>query len=266
MHARLKDAMQRGNLQLFYQPQVAVASGHVIGVEALLRCADGVLDEVPPSHMVAAAQRTGLILPLSDWVLETACHQIAAWKKAGTSLRVAVNICAHQFRQTDLVDKVRSALHRTGAAARLLEVEITESTAMECPEWARAQLGALAKLGCTIALDGFGTGYASLACLKALPVSVLKIDTGIVKNIPHRPKDVKLSKSIIALAHSLEMALVAQGVETQEQLDFLRDHGCQAYQGWLFAKAMSAADLTALLGAAQHPQGRSTCAALTQPG
>jgi len=249
LHVRLREAIDLGVLKLFYQPQVDVVSGGIVGAEALLRWNDAALGEVSPARFIPIAETTGLILPLSDWVLETACQQIAAWELGGTPLRVAVNFSAQQFRQGNLPAKVHAVLQRTGASAQLLEVEITESVAMEHPALAREQLEALVALGCTVALDDFGTGYSSLAYLKALPVSVLKIDRGFVKDLPHGPNDVKISRSIIALAHSLDMTLVAEGVETVEQLEFLREQGCEVYQGWLFAKALDGADLTRRLRA-----------------
>ncbi|TDP74491.1 PAS domain S-box-containing protein/diguanylate cyclase (GGDEF)-like protein [Roseateles toxinivorans] len=247
MHARLKDAINRGGLRLLYQPQVDTCTGAIVGAEALLRWTDELLGEVSPSRFIPVAETTGLILPLSDWVLETACRQIAIWSDAGTPLRVAVNFSAQQFRQRNLPDKVRAALQRSGAPARLLEIEITESIAMVQPVIAREQLESLAALGCTVALDDFGTGYSSLAYLKALPVSKLKIDRAFISDIPHDMSDVKISRSIIALAHSLGLTLVAEGVETEAQLEFLRDHGCEAYQGWLFARALDAVDFSARL-------------------
>ena len=244
LHVRLKEAIHLGGLKLLYQPQVEVKTGRIVGAEALLRWHDDVLGEVSPNSFIPVAERTGLILPLSEWVLETACRQIASWEQAGTPSRVAVNFSAHQFRQGNVADKVGDALKRTHARADLLEIEITESTAMEQPVLAREQIEALVAMGCTVALDDFGTGYSSLAYLKALPVSMLKIDRTFIKDIPHDLSDAKISRSIMALAHSLDLKLVAEGVETGEQLAFLRDHGCETYQGWLFAKALEATDLT----------------------
>jgi diguanylate cyclase (GGDEF)-like protein/PAS domain S-box-containing protein len=246
LHTRLKEAIAQGILKLHYQPQVDVDSGVVVGAEALLRWYDPLLGNVPPSRFIPVAEATGLILSLSDWVLETACKQIAAWTGAGTPLRVAVNFSVQQFRQRDLPDKVRAALERTGAQARWLDIEITESVAMTQPEQAREQLNALVGLGCRVALDDFGTGYSSLAYLKVLPVSKLKIDKSFMDGIPHDANDTAISRAIIALAHSLGLTLVAEGVETEAQLAFLRQYGCDAYQGWLFAKAMEAEDFMAL--------------------
>lgn len=247
LHTRLKEAMAQNILQLHYQPQVDVETTAIVGAEALLRWFDPVLGQVSPARFIPVAEATGLILPLSDWVLETACRQIAAWTQAGTPLRVAVNFSAQQFRQRDLPEQVRAVLSRTGARAQWLDIEVTESVAMKQPEQAREQLNALVALGCRVALDDFGTGYSSLAYLKALPVHKLKIDKSFMDGIPDNADDVAISRAIIALAHSLGMTLIAEGVETEAQLDFLRQHGCEAYQGWLFAKAMAAAELTKLL-------------------
>jgi EAL domain-containing protein (putative c-di-GMP-specific phosphodiesterase class I) len=247
LHTRLKEALERGDLQLHYQPQVDVSSGFVMGAEALLRWNDPVLGQVSPARFVPVAEATGLILPLSEWVLETACRQIAAWAQAGTPVNVAVNFSAQQFRQRNLAEQVRMALERAGAQASLLTVEITESVAMTQPEQAQEQLNALVALGCRVALDDFGTGYSSLAYLKTLPVHKLKIDKRFMDGIPGDANDVAISRAIIALAHSLGMSLVAEGVESDAQLAFLRQYGCEAYQGWLFAKAMEADDLSVLM-------------------
>lgn len=255
IHMRLKEAIGRCSLALFYQPQVDVESGVIVGVEALLRWADPVLGQVSPARFIPIAESTGLILPLSDWVLETACTQIAAWTRAGTPVRVAVNFSAQQFRQLDLSKRVADTLRRTGALAQWLDIEITESLAMTHPEKAVDQLNALVALGCRVALDDFGTGYSSLAYLKTLPIHKLKIDKSFMDGIPGDSNDVAISRAIIALARSLGMTLIAEGVETDAQLAFLRQHGCETYQGWLFAKAMTAAELTLLLPAVPAQAG-----------
>ena len=244
LHTLLKEALSQGVLQLHYQPQVDVESGAIVGAEALLRWHDPELGDVSPARFIPVAEATGLILPLSDWVLETACEQIAAWTQAGTPLRVAVNVSAQQFNQRNLLEKVCAALARTGAQAQWLDIEITESVAMKKPEQAREQLNALVALGCRVALDDFGTGYSSLAYLKGLPINKLKIDKSFLDGVPDDANDTAISKTIIAMAHSLGMSLVAEGVETDAQLAFLRQHGCEVYQGWLFAKAMPAPELT----------------------
>ncbi len=240
LHTKLKEAIAQGLLRLHYQPQVDVISNAMVGAEALLRWHDAELGDISPLRCVAVAEATGLILPLSDWVLQTACCQIAAWQRAGTPLRVAVNVSAQLFRQRDLVDKLSQALQQTGAHACWLDIEITESVAMDQTDLARQQIEALVALGCSVALDDFGTGYSSLAYLKTLPVSKLKIDKTFMDGVPEDGNDVTLSRTIIAMAHNLGLGLVAEGVETQAQLEFLRQHGCQTYQGWLYAKAMDA--------------------------
>ncbi len=249
IHMRLKEAIRLGTLDLYYQPQVDVMSGAIVGAEALLRWMDPVLGRVSPARFIPIAETTGLILSLSDWVLETACTQIAAWMQAGTPLRVAVNFSAQQFRLHDLSERVADTLKRTGAQAHWLDIEITESLAMTHPAKAVIQLNALVALGCRVALDDFGTGYSSLAYLKVLPIHKLKIDKSFMDGVPHDANDVAISCAIIALAHNLSMKLIAEGVETDAQLAFLRQHGCEAYQGWLFAKAMTAAELTRMLRA-----------------
>jgi EAL domain-containing protein (putative c-di-GMP-specific phosphodiesterase class I) len=224
-------------------------SDAIVGAEALLRWVDPVLGRVSPDRFIPIAETTGLILSLSDWVLEAACTQIAAWMRAGTPLRVAVNFSAQQFRQPDLSKRVADTLKRTGAQAHWLDIEITESLAMTHPAKAVVQLNALVALGCRVALDDFGTGYSSLAYLKVLPIHKLKIDNSFMDGVPHDANDAAISCAIIALAHNLSMTLIAEGVETDAQLAFLRQHGCEAYQGWLFAKAMTAAELTLMLPA-----------------
>jgi len=244
LHTLLKEAMARNGLQLHYQPQVDIETGAIVGAEALLRWFDPVLGHISPAQFIPVAEATGLILPLSEWVLETACQQIAAWTQAGTPLRIAVNFSAQQFRQRNLPEQVRLVLARTGALAQWLDIEITESMAMTQPEQAHEQLEALVAMGCRLALDDFGTGYSSLAYLKVLPIHKLKIDKSFMDGIPEDASNVAISRAIIALAKSLGMTLIAEGVETDAQLGFLRQYGCETYQGWLFAKAMTAATLT----------------------
>jgi diguanylate cyclase (GGDEF)-like protein/PAS domain S-box-containing protein len=253
LHTHLKEAIARNGLELHYQPQVDVETGDIVGAEALLRWFDPVLGHISPARFIPVAEATGLILPLSEWVLETACQQIAEWTQAGTPLRVAVNFSAQQFRQRDLPEQVRQVLLRTGAQAQWLDIEITESLAMSQPEQASEQLRALAAMGCHVALDDFGTGYSSLSYLKALPIHKLKIDKSFMDGIPGDASDAAISRAIIALAKSLGMTLTAEGVETDAQLAFLRQYGCDTYQGWLFAKAMDASALTELLRASAGP-------------
>ena len=247
MHGRLKHALEEGSLALHYQPQVDIATGEVNGVEALLRWHDSELGDVSPARFIPIAEATGLILPLGDWVLTTACRQIAAWEAAGIPLRVAVNLSGQQFRQHDLVEKIRATIAETGASPGFLEIEITETAAMENVELAAQQLAGLTLLGLSVSLDDFGTGYSSLAYLKTLPIAKLKIDRSFIKDIGTDRDDEVIVQAVIGLARNLNLGLVAEGVETETQLAFLREHGCQAFQGWLFSRALPADELEALL-------------------
>lgn len=247
IQVRLKEAISLGKLKLLYQPQVDCRSGLVEGAEALLRWHDDVLGEVAPSKFIPIAEATGLIFPLSEWVLETACKQIAAWETEGIPLRVAVNISAQQFRRSTLLSDVSTTLQRTRANPRLLEIEITETAAMAQPIAASEQIKELRSLGCGVALDDFGTGYSSLGYLKMFQLSKLKIDRAFVSGVPHNEGDVKIAKSVIALANSFNLKVIAEGVETPAQLESLREMGCQFFQGWLFSRAIEPSALSAML-------------------
>jgi diguanylate cyclase (GGDEF)-like protein/PAS domain S-box-containing protein len=243
MHARLKAALREGGLSLHFQPQVSVHSGAIVGAEALLRWIDPKLGSISPAKFIPMAEATGLILPLSDWVLDEACRTMAQWRRVGMLLPLAVNFSAHQFFQPNLFEKVRDALARHGVPPNMLDIEITETAAMDHPENTRSQINALAALGCHVTLDDFGTGYSSLAYLKDFPVSKLKIDKSFMDGIPAGRHDITICKAIMAMARNLNIRLVAEGVEHPEQLQFLRQNGCDMYQGWLFAKAMGSEQL-----------------------
>jgi len=246
LHERLKLALGYGGLALHYQPQVDVATGQLQAAEALLRWRDPQLGEVAPDRFIPVAEATGLILAVGAWVLDTACRQIAAWSQAGMPLRVAVNLSAQQLRQTDLVEQVQRCLSAHGARPDLLELEVTESEAMQDPEQARQVLCRLQALGVCIALDDFGTGHSSLAYLKQLPVSRIKIDREFVRPVLRTAEDATLVRAIIVLARTLGLRVVAEGVESSEQLRFLAQHGCDAYQGWLYSKAVPPQDIAQL--------------------
>jgi len=249
LHDRLKLAVERGGLDLFFQPQVDVASGRIVGVEALLRWHDPELGHISPERFIPVAVRTGLIQPLGDWVLETACRQAAQWSQAGTPVRVSVNLSVQQFRQAQLPERLQWLMEAHGTPPELLELEITETEAMAEPELARQVLDRLTALGVSIALDDFGTGYSSLSYLRLLPVSRLKIDREFIRHILTREEDATLVRAVVAMAHTLGLPVVAEGVEVDGQLDFLRRHRCETYQGWLFAKALPAAEMGRMLRA-----------------
>lgn len=257
LHDRLKQALERGELELHYQPQVDVARGDIVGVEALLRWTDPVLGPISPDRFIPVAVSSGLIQPLGDWVLETACRQSSQWSQAGTPVRISVNLSAQQFRHTQLVDHLAEMIDKHGMSPELLELEITETEAMAEPETAREVLLRLRELGVSIALDDFGTGYSSLSYLRLLPVSRLKIDREFTRHIMTHPDDATLVRAVIALAHTLGLPVVAEGVETEGQLQFLRQHHCEVFQGWLYSKAVPADEVTMLLR--EDPAPRYAC-------
>ena len=247
LHERLKRALDRGELSLHFQPQVQVAGGQIQGVEALLRWHDEQMGWVSPERFVPVAESTGLILSLGEWVIDTACRQAGDWLRAGMPLRVAVNLSAQQLRQADLQQRLMGSLHRHGVPPHLLELEVTESAAMTDPVQVRELLGSLLAAGLCVVLDDFGTGYSSLAHLRDLPVSRVKIDRSFIGPMLESPADAKIVKAVIALARTLGLQVVAEGVETAEQLRLLRILDCDAYQGWLFARAMPAEQIPSLV-------------------
>ena len=248
LEADLREAITSQQFQLHYQPQV-VGAGRVTGVEALVRWQHPQRGMVSPMEFIPLAEETGLILPIGQWVLETACAQLAAWatEPAMAHLTMAVNVSARQFRQTDFVDSVRSSLARTHATPRLLKLELTESMLVDDIEAVIAKMGELKAHGVTFSLDDFGTGYSSLAYLKRLPLDQLKIDQGFVRNIVTDPNDAAIARMVVALAESMGLSVIAEGVELQAQADFLAHQGCHAYQGYLFSRPMPLEALNAFM-------------------
>ncbi|MBC7804404.1 MAG: EAL domain-containing protein [Candidatus Parcubacteria bacterium] len=245
---RLRGALGRDEMLLQYQPQVDLRSGRIIGAEALLRWNDRGGDLVPPAQFVSIAEDTGLIVPIGEWVLREACAQAKRWQDAGFgALRIAVNLSPRQFRQQNLVQTVADILAETGLSPESLDLEITESSVMYRTEEAVVSLRALHALGVQISLDDFGTGYSSLAYLHRFPVNSLKIDQTFVRDIKSDRDDAAIVSTVITLAKQLRLKALAEGVETKEQLAFLRSRGCDAYQGYLFCKPLPAAELEALL-------------------
>jgi len=248
LHDRLKLALAYGGLSLHYQPQVDVFSGEVIGAEALLRWTDPTLGEIPPSRFIPVAEATGLILPLGLWVLNTVCRQIVAWQEAGTPLRVAVNVSVQQLQQPEWPDQLQEILQRHNVPADLLELELTESEAMADPVLANKSLNRIKALGMSITLDDFGTGYSSLAYLQQLPISRIKIARDFVEPMLEGDTQAALVRAVIELSHALGMTVVAEGVESPEQLRRLHHYGCDIVQGWLYAKAMPAQEMPRWMG------------------
>jgi diguanylate cyclase (GGDEF)-like protein/PAS domain S-box-containing protein len=240
---RLRHALSRSEFELHYQPQLATRSMQVVGIEALLRWTPAEGLPVPPARFIPIAEDTGMIVAIGEWVLRTACRQIKTWIDAGIPpLRIAVNVSARQLRKQDFPDQVASALAESGLPAHLLEIEITESAVMEEPEEARRILVKLKAMGVTLAIDDFGTGYSSLAYLKLFPIDNLKIDRSFVTDIGRHADDAAIAISTIALAHSLGLKAIAEGVETGAQHDLLRDHRCDEVQGYLFSRPLAATE------------------------
>jgi diguanylate cyclase (GGDEF)-like protein len=258
----LRRALQENELELHYQPKVDIDSGAVVSLEALARWRHPTRGLVPPSAFIPIAEDCGLIGPLGEWVLRTACAQNRAWQEAGLKpMRVAVNVSAKQFRQTRLLEFVRSVLEETGLDARYLEIELTESTVMSNAEESVRLLKSLSDMGVHIAIDDFGTGYSSLAYLKRLPLNVLKVDRSFVTDLARSPDDASIVQAVISMAHSLRLKVIAEGVETREQLDLLKALGCDQFQGFYYSTAVDAAGAArfmALLERAPEPEAAET--------
>jgi diguanylate cyclase (GGDEF)-like protein len=243
-------ALERGQFQLHYQPKVNTATGAMHGAEALLRWTHPELGEIPPSKFIPIAEESGLIGAIGAWVVREACRQARAWQDNGLPwLRVAVNLSASQFRQGDLLSIIRDALDTAGLEARFLEVELTESVVMSDPEESIAILEQLSAMGVLVSVDDFGTGYSSMSYLRRLPIDKIKIDRGFIGEVMSRPDDASIVRAIVSLAHSLKLKVVAEGVESVEQLEFLKTLGCDQYQGFHFSPALPAAQFEALVRA-----------------
>ena len=252
-HARLllendlRLALDRGEFVLNYQPKLDVASHRITGCEALIRWQHPSLGLVSPARFIPVAEETGLIVAIRDWVLEEACRVAVRLQTAGfPGLLMSVNVSALQLRQADFVERVSGILARTGLAPALLELEVTESMIMHDVAHATRILQQLNDAGVRLAIDDFGTGYSSLAYLKRFPIHVLKIDQSFVRDIMTDPDDAAIVQAIIALAHSLRLGVIAEGVECREQFDFLKAHRCDAVQGYLIAKPLAFEQLLAL--------------------
>ncbi|MCG5072813.1 EAL and GGDEF domain-containing protein [Paraburkholderia tagetis] len=250
LERRLRRALRDGEFLLHYQPQVEIEGGRVVGMEALVRWNDPEVGLVSPAQFIPVAEESGLIGPLSDWVLREACRQNRAWQDAGLPpVRVSVNFSAKTFHQRDITELVKGVLQETGLDPCWLEVELTESTLMRNTEEAVSMLNALHEAGVGIAIDDFGTGYSSLSYLKRLPVDRLKIDRSFVADIGNSSDDETITAAIIALAHELRLQVIAEGVETSQQFAFLRERACDELQGYFFAPPMPGSEAAELLSA-----------------
>lgn len=241
---KLRRALERQQFELNYQPRIDMRTGEIIGVEALIRWHAGDDQPVAPSRFIPIAEEIGLIAPIGKWVLKTACAQNKAWQDAGLPpLVVSVNVSARQFRQDDLVRTIADVLRETALEARYLEIELTESAVMHDAEQFVAMLNELNDLGVQIAIDDFGTGYSSLSYLKRFPVDRLKVDRSFVQDIATDSDDATIVRTIIALGHNLGLKVVAEGVETEQQLQFLRENDCDELQGYLYGMPLAADEL-----------------------
>ena len=240
----LRLALDRGEFSLVYQPQIDARTGCMVGVEALIRWSSPDLGPISPVQFIPIAEETGLIVPIGEWVMKTACQQAQAWRtELGHDLAVAVNLSARQFRRADVLATVQTTLTDTGLPAHLLELEITEGMLMADPQGTAAVLHGLRALGVRLAIDDFGTGYSSLAYLKTFPLDRLKIDRAFVLGLPDDVSDCAIARAVIALGLNLNMEILAEGVENQAQNDFLSEAGCHVIQGYFYSKPLPAATL-----------------------
>jgi diguanylate cyclase (GGDEF)-like protein len=239
MENHLRKALERREFILYYQPQLDISSGNIVGLEALIRWKQEDNKIVPPGEFIPVAEETGLIIPMSDWILHTACIQSKEWHAAGfPDIPVSVNISSQQFQQKNFVKTVNRVLEDTGTKPRNIILEITESTIMHNTDMVFTTLYELSKIGLRLSIDDFGTGYSSLSYLKRFPIYAIKIDRSFIKEINTSPDDAAISKAIISMAHSLKLKVIAEGVETKHQLGFLREQGCDGAQGFLFSRPL----------------------------
>ncbi|NJK41921.1 MAG: EAL domain-containing protein, partial [Acaryochloridaceae cyanobacterium SU_2_1] len=261
----LRRALEREELLLYYQPKVNIVTGHIVGLEALIRWEHPEMGLVSPATFIPIAEETGLIVEMGEWVLRTACEQAVLWQRQGFEpLSVAINLSARQFYQPNLVEIVAQVLETTGLAANQLELEITESIAVKNMEFAQSILYQFQELGVSIAMDDFGTGYSSLSYLKQLPFHTLKIDQAFIRDLKPNSKDFEIINAMIALGKGLNLKVVAEGVDSHEQLELLRDLNCEIVQGFLFSRPLTVENTTHILQAnwLQRQLSNSTLASL----
>lgn len=241
----LRKGLERGEFKVYYQPQVDVSSGKVIGVEALIRWQHPELGNIPPDDFIPLAEETGLIIPIGEWVLYEACRQNKSWQNQGyPPIRIAVNISSRQFQQGNLLEIISKTLRQTKLSPQYLELELTESIIQDS-KYAISTMQKLKTMGIQLSIDDFGTGYSSLRYLKLFPVDSLKIDRSFTRNIFEDSKDAALVHTIISMAHNLDLKVIAEGVETQEQLHFLQERECNEAQGYLFSRPIPAEEMSA---------------------
>ncbi len=247
LETELRRALEREELRLYFQPQVSLVTGEIVGMEALLRWERPGQGIVPPNRFLPLAEESGLILPIGERVMETAARQNKAWQDEGLPpIQMAVNIAHRQFQQQDLTRLVGKVLCDTGLEPRWLELELTEGIFVTDTDKAVRIIGELKNIGVKLSIDDFGTGYSSLSYLKRFAVDTLKIDRSFIMGIPQDEDDVAITLAIISMAQSLRLSLVAEGVETPAQMDFLRQAGCTSMQGYLFSRPVPAEEMGAM--------------------
>jgi diguanylate cyclase (GGDEF)-like protein len=248
LESSFRKALEQNQFFLLYQPKADIYSNRIIGVEALLRWKHPELGEVPPAEFITLAEETGFIHSIGKWVLYTACLQNKSWQDQGLpQIPIAVNLSMYQFQRDDLVGTIQSVLKQTGLDPQWLELEITESAIMKNPEEGAKKIKQMKELGIHLSIDDFGTGYSSLISLKRFPVDTLKIDQSFIRELTTDPKDAAITRAIIALGHSLHLKVIAEGVENEKQLAFLRKQDCHALQGYLFSRPLTAHEFEQLL-------------------
>jgi EAL domain-containing protein (putative c-di-GMP-specific phosphodiesterase class I) len=241
LERNLRRAIRQQQFELFYQPQVDLRSGCLLGFEALLRWHHPELGLVAPGEFIELAEESSLILPIGEWALQTTCAQLAAWRDAGLpEIHIAVNFSARQFQDDGLLDLVRTTLARHDLTPSLLEIEITESDILQNPTEANRLLTCFSDLGIRVALDDFGTGYSSLNHLRAFPGAIIKIDRSFIRDIETSPSNRAIVQTLIAMAHDLDLKVVAEGVENSQQLHYLRTRDCDIVQGYLISRPIPA--------------------------
>jgi len=249
----MRQALVSGHFRLHYQPQIDLATGDVIGAEALIRWRDPVLGDVSPGEFIPLAEESGFIIAIGDWVLAQAVRQAAAWRAAGWDFPVSINVSALQFQQADFIERVASTLSAVGLPPNRLELELTESILIHDAEDALHRLKALEQLGVLMSIDDFGTGYSSLAYLKRFPIDRLKIDRSFIRSLPGDAGDVAIVNAIVQMARAMQLRVIAEGVETEPQRQFLLDAGCHEFQGFLYSPALDVPAFEARLGRPAPP-------------
>ena len=252
LESGLRRGLAANEFELHFQPKVEVATNQTKSVEALIRWRHPQRGLMRPDAFIPLAEESGIIVELGEWVLREACRNARQWQLAGMMpLRIAVNLSARQFRQKQLVEVVQSALRDADLPPQFLELELTESAVMYDPEESARILEQLSRLGVQISIDDFGAGYSSLSHLKRFPLDKLKIDRSFIRDVIHSSEDASIVRAVISLAHSLKLKVIAEGVESSEQLEFLRELGCDRYQGYYFSPPMSSEELAAWMESRQ---------------